>query len=108
MLVVGSREVWLLFEASAKRAVSQGDERDLEPTQLRLKSLGEKWGLTPREQEVFAYVAAGRSQPWISETLRIAEGTAKTHIRHIYQKAGVSSKQALIDQVFQDESSERA
>lgn len=57
MLVVGSREVWLLFEASAKRAVSQGDERDLEPTQLRLKSLGEKWGLTPREQEVFAYVA---------------------------------------------------
>lgn len=39
----------------------------------------------------------GRSGPYISEDLYLSKSTVKTHIRHIYDKTGVSSRQQLID-----------
>lgn len=53
--------------------------------------------MTEREAEVLQLLLEGRSAPFISDTLFISENTTKTHIRHIYQKAGVNSKQELID-----------
>lgn len=58
-----------------------------------------EFSLTPREQEVFRLLAAGRSQRYIQETLVISEGTTRTHIKHVYQKLGVHRKQELIDLV---------
>ncbi|MCI8424127.1 MAG: hypothetical protein HFJ72_00445 [Adlercreutzia sp.] len=55
--------------------------------------------LTSREQEVLRLLAAGRSQRYIQEVLVISEGTVRTHIKHVYQKLGVHSKQELIDLV---------
>lgn len=103
VLVVGSKDVWMLFEAAAPtaqmtRSVGFDDG---------LAMLGKQWGLTPREFDVFKYVAIGRSQPWIAESLCIAESTAKTHIRHIYQKADVSSKQELLDKIAGEISTEK-
>ncbi|WP_314040390.1 LuxR C-terminal-related transcriptional regulator [Slackia exigua] len=54
-------------------------------------------GLTPREAEIFLLLARGRSMPRIAHELVLAEGTVKTHVRHIYQKADVSRRQELID-----------
>lgn len=54
-------------------------------------------GLSPREAEVFQFLAKGRNAEHIAQALCIAKPTAKTHIQHIYQKLGVNSHQELID-----------
>ena len=54
-------------------------------------------GLTRRETEVLHLLMEGRSVPYIQEKLYISEGTARTHVKHIYQKTGVHSRQELLD-----------
>jgi DNA-binding CsgD family transcriptional regulator len=49
-------------------------------------------GLTPREIEVLAWVAAGKTNAQVAEVLSIAPGTVKKHLEHIYEKLGVSSR----------------
>lgn len=55
--------------------------------------------LTPRECDVLALLASGYSRPYIAKTLYLADGTVKTHIRHIYAKLSVNSQDELIEQV---------
>lgn len=54
-------------------------------------------GLTPREKEIAFLLAKGRNGQFIQDRLVISRNTAKTHIRHIYQKLDVYSQQELID-----------
>ncbi|HEX2043897.1 MAG TPA: HD domain-containing phosphohydrolase [Acidimicrobiales bacterium] len=49
-------------------------------------------GLTDREIEVLALVAAGQSIKEIARTLTISPKTADAHIQHIYTKLGVSTR----------------
>jgi DNA-binding CsgD family transcriptional regulator len=49
-------------------------------------------GLTRREIEVLAWVAAGKTNAQVAEVLSIAPGTVKKHLEHIYKKLGVSSR----------------
>ena len=56
-------------------------------------------GLTRREREVLAYLARGRNAQHIANALVISDGTARTHIMHIYQKLSVNSQQQLINLV---------
>lgn len=60
-------------------------------------SLARHFGLTPREREVTELLLRGRSLPYIQEKLVISEGTAKTHLRHIYEKTSVHTRQELLD-----------
>lgn len=60
-------------------------------------------GLTPREHDVLQLLARGRNRQYIAEKLFITEGTAKTHIKHVYRKVGVHSQQELIDVVEQSQ-----
>jgi ATP/maltotriose-dependent transcriptional regulator MalT len=48
--------------------------------------------LTPREVEVLRLVAAGATNRAIAEQLVFSKNTAKTHVYHIFQKLGVSSR----------------
>lgn len=50
------------------------------------------FGLTPREREVLARVAAGRTNRQIAEELFISESTAGVHVSNILAKLGVSSR----------------
>jgi DNA-binding CsgD family transcriptional regulator len=68
--------------------------------------LGEKGGLTAREEEVLLFLAQGRSIPHISRRLHVAEGTVRTHVKHIYQKLEIHSKQELLDRFADDEEEE--
>lgn len=52
--------------------------------------------LTVREAEILHLLAEGRSVPIICERLVISEGTARTHVKHIYQKLGVHNRQELL------------
>jgi HD-GYP domain-containing protein (c-di-GMP phosphodiesterase class II) len=49
-------------------------------------------GLTPREEEVLALAAVGRSSRDIAAELVISEKTVRNHLEHIYAKAGVSNR----------------
>ncbi len=53
--------------------------------------------LSARETEVFTLIANGRDVPYIERELVLAKSTVKTHIKHIYEKCGVSSRQDLLD-----------
>lgn len=56
-----------------------------------------EFGLTPRESEILPSVARGRTLARIQEELFISASTVNTHIRHIYAKCGVASRQELLD-----------
>jgi len=54
-------------------------------------------GLTPRQVEVLALLAAGRSNKEICRELRLSEGTVKTHLAAIFKALGVANRvQAVI------------
>ena len=59
--------------------------------------MAERFGLSPRERDVFELLVRGRSIEYIAQSLTISFNTAKSHIRHIYVKADVHSRQELID-----------
>ena len=53
-------------------------------------------GLTPREAEVLALMAEGKSVPTIAEELVLGATTVKTHVGHLYEKLGVSDRAAAV------------
>ena len=53
-------------------------------------------GLTPRETEILGYLARGRTEPYIREQLWLSRSTVSTHVKHIYQKLDIHSKQEII------------
>lgn len=53
--------------------------------------------LSPRESEVLALALRGRTNERIAQELVVAKSTVDTHLRRIYGKAGVHSRQELID-----------
>ena len=65
----------------------------------RCAAVAEDHLLTARERDVLNLLAQGRTQSVIARKLGIGEGTAHTHIVHVYQKLGIHSQQELIDLV---------
>ena len=57
--------------------------------------LSSKHRLSPREDEILRLYAQGLNGPQIERELFIAEGTLKTHTRHIYEKLGISNRKEL-------------
>jgi DNA-binding CsgD family transcriptional regulator len=53
---------------------------------------GDELGLTPREREVLALVADGRTNRQIAEALFISQKTASVHVSNILAKLGVANR----------------
>lgn len=64
---------------------------------LRCKAVSEKYGLSERQQEILLLLTQGRNAKYIEAALVISLSTVQTHIRNIYRKVGVHSRQELID-----------
>lgn len=63
--------------------------------------LGKQCGLTPRETEILVFLAKGRDGKFVAEKYVLSYQTVKTHIKHLYAKLGVHSRQELINLVDQ-------
>jgi DNA-binding CsgD family transcriptional regulator len=62
----------------------------------RVEIVANTYLLSQREAEILFLLAKGYNRINIQEKLYISEGTAKTHIRHIYEKTNIHSQQKLI------------
>lgn len=76
-------------------ASPDGEDRLLAGCRL----LAQRSGLTARELDVLAPLVRGRSAASIAESLSMSVETARTHIRHIYQKTDIHGREELMDAV---------
>lgn len=65
----------------------------------RCQALAERYGLSPRELEVFMMLARGRDRAYIQEQLVVSRNTVKAHVKHVYAKLDIHTHQELIDLV---------
>ncbi len=61
--------------------------------------LAARANLSPREADVLRLLARGRTTARIQDELGISANTVNTHVRHVFQKLGVHSRQELLDVV---------
>lgn len=89
-----------LEDAKAATASEKPDEtsRD-ELTEKVIPTRIDELCLTARERDVAILLVRGRTQPWIAESLGISANTVGTHMRHIYQKAGVHNRREFMDYI---------
>jgi len=89
---LGAQPLRAAVEALGRRA--RIDPRPGDPSEHELGAPGEAdpFGLTPREREVLALVADGRTNRQIAETLFISESTAGVHVSNILGKLGVANR----------------
>ncbi len=64
--------------------------------EIRKRAEPERAALSPREREVLALIAAGRSIPAMAQELFLAPSTVKTHVQRLYEKLGVSDRAAAV------------
>ena len=64
--------------------------------QGRVAALACEHKLSPREKETLLYLSRGHSYVFIAERLCVSESTARTHVRNIFRKIGVNSREELL------------
>lgn len=77
--------------------LDEGNYRQADAVAVALGEIAEQFKLSARETEVLGYLGRGRSVPYMREAMTISKSTIETHIKHIYSKTGVHSKQELLD-----------
>lgn len=109
-IVVSSAVVYSLlvgaFAAIQYLAKGRGDAREAAADERREARFCERYGLSHREQDVFALLAKGRTAAVIAEKLFISSETVRVHIKSIYRKVDVHSQQDLIDRFERDSETE--
>ena len=84
-----SEPMWDVFMAKVIPFLAEQPQSNAKDKQLA--------DLTPREQEVLAYIAKGLDNSTISEQLGLQEKTVRNHITHIFDKLAVDSRaQAIV------------
>ena len=63
----------------------------------------EAFGATAREREVATLLARGLSRAELAEALVLSPHTVEDHLKSLYEKLGVASRQELVARVFLDE-----
>lgn len=70
--------------------------------EARCSALSVRMCLTEREGEIVVLLARGRTKAHIAKTLYVTENTVRSHVRNIYAKLGVHTRQELIDLIEQE------
>lgn len=99
--------LWLGFRDFSFTKIIAGVTPVTEPDMQQLgdsieahcRALGAQHDLTEREIEILVLLAKGRDGKFIADEFVLSYNTVKTHVKHIYQKLGIHSRQDLIDLV---------
>lgn len=73
------------------------DDDAFEPFAGYERAADPKYGLSRRELEVLVPFAQGRSANWIAESMYISKNTVRSHLRSVYTKLDVHTRQELLD-----------
>jgi DNA-binding CsgD family transcriptional regulator len=81
----------------AKEADKEVDRAIIQKQELadRCSEIAKRYRLSAREEEVLLLLAQHKTVGIIEKELFIANGTAKTHVRHIYRKLDIHSRDEL-------------
>ena len=97
---------WITLHASLPEGGADGRvaivlERTASPqtTAIRL----ETHGVTAREREIATLLAHGLTNPEIAARLVLSLYTVQDHIKNLFEKTGVSSRQELVARIFLDD-----
>ncbi|MEA5019097.1 MAG: LuxR C-terminal-related transcriptional regulator [Gordonibacter sp.] len=85
-----------LIAASLQAQESESERGGSGRFRTKCETVANTYLLSSRETEVMFFLAKGHNSAYIQEKLYISEGTAKTHIRHIYRKLDVHTQQELM------------
>jgi DNA-binding CsgD family transcriptional regulator len=88
-----------LIQTSKTSAAERASSKDATPWKDRIAGFGDAYKLSPKEKEVVAYLARGRTSAYIGEQLFLSQNTIKSHTYRIYQKTGIHSQQELIEMI---------
>lgn len=86
-------------KTAPENTVENGTRADatLSSTANAKLSFAQAYGLSEREEEIMAYLLEGRTLRSIAEKTFLSYNTVKTHVSHIYRKAGVHTRDELIE-----------
>jgi|SRR5947209_15805656 len=93
--VLGAGEFGDAWAAGRKLPLDEGVAFAMGAGVPRRRSAGEPPQLSRREMQVVQLVAEGLSDRQIASRLGISPRTVDNHLRHIFEKVGVSSRTAL-------------
>ena len=62
-------------------------------------TISQKYGLSPRESEIFVYLSKGRNRGFIAQEMFLSPNTVRSHTYNIYNKMGIHKQQQLISEV---------
>ncbi len=109
ILAVLTTESWKTYASRTLNDVADGPDGVFSKRKLdfeeRCLLIAQTKRLSKRESQVLVLLGRGHSVVYISDSLFIAESTARTHIGNIYRKLGIRSRDnllTLIDAVGED------
>ena len=85
---------------SQANAVGAPEAEQLKEPELReraIELIRREYGLTAREAEVCLYISQGHSYKRMADTMCVSENTTQSHVRSLYRKLGIHSRQEAID-----------
>ena len=90
---------YLVIVAAVPRSTHKEGVSSTGPDSLqeRCANIVECYRLTSREADVLSYLANGRSATYTAKELYVSVETVKVHVKHIYEKLGVHSRDELLD-----------
>ncbi len=86
-----------LILSEASRATGSVESVMGDSVRGRVRAMGEQFLLSDREVDVLALYAMGYTQKKVAEELFITPATAHTHIKRIYAKCGMHSRQEILE-----------
>lgn len=69
----------------------------------RCDELAQEFSISPRETEVLYYLGRGYNHGYIARKLFLSENTVRTHVRHIYAKLNISSREELLNLIDEND-----
>jgi DNA-binding CsgD family transcriptional regulator len=84
-------------EKNVPGIIQTHDDREMNDTEKQVLMVASRYRLTNREKEVLNLLSKGRNIAFISKKLYISTNTTKTHMKRIFNKTDVHSRQDLMD-----------